>query len=103
MVNPEKSPSGSDDESIPKERMVDKVDVTPGPVAEKNASGGAVWLRFVGLGMELAGITLLFAGIGYWIDAWRNHDQMYATALSTMLGFGLAMTRFVVKASSTQS
>ncbi|WP_442507562.1 AtpZ/AtpI family protein [Novipirellula sp. SH528] len=103
MPNPAKSSSDSNDPSADTDGMTDKVDVTPGPVAEDDANGDAVWLRFVGLGMELAGITLLFAGVGYWIDAWRNHDQMYATALSTMVGFGLAMTRFIVKASSPKS
>ncbi|GAA5510669.1 AtpZ/AtpI family protein [Novipirellula caenicola] len=103
MVNPEKSPSDPDDESTHKDGMADKVEVASGPVAKNDAKGGAVWFRFAGLGMELAGITLLFAGVGYWIDAWRNHDQMYATALSTMVGFGLAMTRFIVKASSFRS
>ncbi|EMI21161.1 membrane protein [Rhodopirellula maiorica SM1] len=80
--------------------MADKTGVTPKPIAENDAKGGAVWFRFAGLGMELAGITLLFAGVGYWIDAWRNHDQMVVTALSTLVGFGLAMTRFIIKASS---
>ena len=27
------------------------------------------WLRFVGLGMELATFTLVLTGIGYWIDS----------------------------------
>ncbi|MFG0260808.1 MAG: hypothetical protein ACF788_00215 [Novipirellula sp. JB048] len=48
-------------------------------------------------------MTLVFAGVGYWIDSWRGHDPMYVTALSTMIGFGFAMTRFIVKVSRKRS
>jgi F0F1-type ATP synthase assembly protein I len=53
------------------------------------------WLRFVGLGLELATFTLLFTGIGYWVDSGRQHETPYATAAGALIGFVLGMIRFV--------
>ena len=55
------------------------------------------WLRFVGLGMELATFTLVPMGIGYWIDSGRQHETPYATAAGALIGFVLGMIRFVVQ------
>ncbi|TWU26657.1 hypothetical protein Pla52o_05100 [Novipirellula galeiformis] len=92
----------------PNDRATATDDGSSGPVEKHhasvtNAGEGVAWIGFVGLGMELAGVTLLFAGIGYWIDSWRGHVVMYATALSTMVGFGFAMARFIVKVSRKRS
>jgi len=56
------------------------------------------WLRFVGLGMELATFTLVLTGIGYWIDSARQHQTPYAAAAGALIGFVLGMIRFIVQA-----
>ncbi|TWT83420.1 hypothetical protein CA13_48850 [Planctomycetes bacterium CA13] len=57
-----------------------------------------VWMRLVGMGLELAGITLMFTAFGYWIDDWRQADRPFVTALAMLVGFSLAMTRFIIVA-----
>lgn len=51
--------------------------------------------RFLGLGSELAGFTLVFAGVGYAIDSTRGHSKPYATAFGALIGFTFAMVRFI--------
>ena len=53
--------------------------------------------RFVGLGMELAGFTLCFAGIGYLMDQLIQFPKPYGTAAGTLIGFALGMIRFIVQ------
>jgi len=65
----------------------------PQPPTEKNANGN--WVRFAGMGIELAGTTLLFTAVGYWVDAWREAERPFVTAAAMLVGFSLAMTRFI--------
>lgn len=51
--------------------------------------------RFVGLGTELSGFTLVFAGIGHLIDRSGDYSKPYATALGALIGFSLGMIRFI--------
>ena len=55
-------------------------------------------MKFTGLGIELAGITLFFLAIGLAFDSYMENEHGIATALSTVMGFTLAMIRFLVKA-----
>ncbi len=57
-----------------------------------------VWLRFAGLGIELATSTLLFAGIGYLVDWMLALPKSYATAAGTLVGFTIGMIRFIQQA-----
>lgn len=52
-------------------------------------------LRFVGLGTELAGFTLVFAGIGHLLDNGLQTSKPYASALAALVGFTLGMVRFI--------
>lgn len=63
----------------------------------------AQWARFVGAGLELAGLTLCFAGLGYGVDKWMGNERLVVTALVTLVGFSLGMVRFVLLASSASS
>lgn len=56
------------------------------------------WLRFAGMGMELATFTLLLTGIGYWFDSHRQHETPYGAAAGALIGFVLGMIRFVRQA-----
>ena len=58
------------------------------------ASRAAVY-RFLGLGSELAGFTLVFAGLGYLIDSVSQFPKPYATAGGALIGFVLGMARFI--------
>ena len=51
--------------------------------------------RFLGLGSELAGFTLIFAGLGYLIDSANQFPKPYATAGGALIGFVLGMARFI--------
>jgi len=68
------------------------------PVPRFTTSGrnGLDWLRFVGAGFELAGITLLFVLIGVGFDKWYGNARHLGTALGSMFGFSLGMVRFIV-------
>ena len=77
--------------------------MSPPPEPSKpveTVSDGAPWGRFVGAGLELAGFTLCFAGLGFGIDKWLGNKRLVGTALVTLVGFSLAMARFVVLASA---
>ena len=52
-------------------------------------------LRLAGMGTELAGITLVFMGVGYLVDSVRGHETGYAAAFGTLIGFTLGMIRFI--------
>lgn len=56
------------------------------------------WMRFAGLGMELATFTLVMAGLGYWLDTHRQHATLYGTAAGAFIGFTLGMIRFIRQA-----
>ena len=57
----------------------------------------------IGLGTELAGFTLVLTGIGYWIDAARQHETPYASAAGALIGFVLGMIRFIVQSTRDAS
>jgi len=52
-------------------------------------------MRFAGAGLELGGSAILFAAIGYAIDAQMGNVTLVATALGAVLGFTAGMYRFV--------
>ena len=58
------------------------------------------WMKFAGMGIELASFTLGLAGIGYLIDSRRGHATPYAFAFGALIGFGYGMFRFIQKATS---
>lgn len=57
------------------------------------------WMRFAGLGMELAGYTVFLGGVGFLFDKHRGHATPYATALGALIGFTWGMYRFIRQAS----
>lgn len=61
--------------------------------------GSKQWMRFAGLGMELAGYTLGTAGLGFLFDKYRGNVTPYATALGALIGFTFGMYRFIRQAS----
>lgn len=52
-------------------------------------------MRFAGAGLELGGSAILFAAIGYAIDAQMGNTTLVATALGSVLGFTAGMYRFI--------
>lgn len=51
-----------------------------------------------GMGFELAGATILLAGIGHLVDRYFGEDRSIGFAIGGLLGFGLGMFRFILKA-----
>jgi F0F1-type ATP synthase assembly protein I len=51
-----------------------------------------------GMGAELAGATLVLAGLGYLIDQYLGGDSSTGLAIGGFLGFSLGMYRFIHKA-----
>jgi len=60
-------------------------------------------MRFVGAGLELSGISLLFAAVGFGLDRWLGDDRLIATAIAVLVGFTLGMIRFVMMASGANT
>ncbi|MGB7344634.1 MAG: AtpZ/AtpI family protein [Pirellulaceae bacterium] len=58
------------------------------------------WMRFAGMGLELASYTLALTAIGYAVDHYRGHQTPIATAIGTMIGFSFGMFRFIQRASN---
>ena len=56
------------------------------------------WLKFAGLGMELAGSTLGMAAIGYLVDRLRGKADGYGIAAGVLIGFSFGMFRLIQKA-----
>ena len=69
----------------------------PGP-EQPDRSNEKPWLKFAGMGMELAGSTLGMAAIGYLVDRYRGKADGYGTAAGTLIGFAFGMFRFIQKA-----
>ncbi len=65
------------------------------PAARRDRS---TMFRFAGLGIELATSTLLFAGIGYFVDWLLELEKSYGTAAGTLVGFTIGMFRFIQQA-----
>ena len=59
---------------------------------------GKPWMTLLGLGMELAGSTLVLAGVGHLVDRYRGKPDGFGVAIGAFLGFGLGMFRFIQKA-----
>lgn len=57
------------------------------------------WSRFLGAGLELAGVAIVFGLIGYAMDRSLGNVKQVATAMMMLLGFSLGLTRFVLLAS----
>lgn len=51
-----------------------------------------------GMGFELAGTTVVFAGIGHLVDRYCGVDRSIGFAIGGLIGFGIAMFRFILKA-----
>ena len=51
-----------------------------------------------GMGFELAGTTIASAGIGYLADRYFGGERSIGFALGGLIGFGLGMFRFILKA-----
>jgi len=65
----------------------------------QSSKGSKSWMRFAGLGMELAGYTLSIAAVGFFFDKHRGHATPYATAFGALVGFAYGMYRFIRQAS----
>jgi len=50
------------------------------------------------MGAELAGTTLVLAGLGYLFDHYRGGNSSVGLAIGGFLGFSLGMYRFILKA-----
>lgn len=51
-----------------------------------------------GMGFELAGTTVAIAGIGYLADRYFGGERSFGFAIGGLIGFGLGMFRFILKA-----
>ena len=51
-----------------------------------------------GMGFELAGTTVVMAGIGHLIDRYFGGERGLGFAIGGLTGFGLGMLRFILKA-----
>ncbi len=56
--------------------------------------------RFAGAGLELGGMALAVAAIGYAIDRHYQHTTLVATAIGTLIGFSAGMYRFIRQATA---
>jgi F0F1-type ATP synthase assembly protein I len=74
-------------------------DPSSAPADERKSR--AVVYRFLGLGSELSGFTLVFAGLGYLIDSASEFPKPYATAGGALIGFVLGMARFIYQVRSS--
>ena len=63
-----------------------------------NRADDKPWMKLAGLGMELAGSTLVLAGAGHLVDRYRGKADGIGVAIGAFLGFGLGMFRFIQKA-----
>ena len=51
-----------------------------------------------GMGLELAGTTVVMAGFGHLVDRQLGASSSFGFALGGLVGFGLGMLRFILKA-----
>ena len=56
------------------------------------------WMKVAGLGMELAGSTLLLGAAGHLVDRYNGNLDGTGIAIGAFLGFSLGMVRFIQKA-----
>ncbi len=71
------------------------------PESATPASAG--WMKFTGLGLELASYALGMAAIGYVVDRQFDYDKGYGVALGTLVGFAFGMYQFVRRVSQPPS
>ena len=50
------------------------------------------------MGFELAGTTVLLAGAGHLVDRYFDGERGIGFAVGGLIGFGLGMFRFILKA-----
>lgn len=50
-------------------------------------------MRFAGAGIELAGVILAMAGLGYLLDTYFHFSRAYGVLTGTLLGFAVGMAR----------
>ncbi len=98
-----RDPSVRSDDLAPDDGTGDGEPADGTPVDEEPINPSSAWnptavFRFVGLGTELAGFTLVFAGLGYLADRTFQNPKPYGTALGAMIGFSLGMMRFIQQA-----
>ena len=72
----------------------DPTDIDPSEPVRLYRDRRPVW-RFIGLGSELAGFTLVSAGVGHLLDNGLQNPKPYATALAALAGFTIGMIRFI--------
>mgnify|MGYP001058055238 CR=1 FL=1 len=51
-----------------------------------------------GMGFELAGTTVVLAGLGHLVDRYLGGERSVGFAFGGLIGFGLGMFRFIMKA-----
>ena len=88
----------SDDQPLANDALADKKTDDEGPISPSSPWKQSAVFRFVGLGTELAGFTLVFAGLGYLMDKFGQNPKPYGTALGALIGFSLGMVRFIQQA-----
>lgn len=67
-------------------------------ISEKTTFNKKLGSSPAGMGAELAGATLVLAGLGYLIDQYLGGDSSTGLAIGGFLGFSLGMYRFIHKA-----
>ncbi|MGI9472329.1 MAG: hypothetical protein ACR2NZ_12380 [Rubripirellula sp.] len=87
--------SGNEDRRDDGRQVTDEAE---GQRGQGNPQDDKPWLKVVGLGMELAGSTLVLAGVGHLVDRYRGKADGVGVAIGAFLGFGLGMFRFIQKA-----
>lgn len=55
-------------------------------------------IRYASLGLELAAGALVFGGLGYWLDGYRQHERPYLGLVGVLFGFSLGMYRLILVA-----
>ena len=63
---------------------------------DRDSAAGA--MRYASLGLELAAGALVFGGLGYWLDGYRQHERPYLGIVGVLLGFSLGMYRLILVA-----
>ena len=88
--SPEQEPNQGSDS------VNDSQNLAPNGKPPQNDS--ASWMRFAGMGVELASYTLAMTAIGYAIDRYFENEKGIGVALGTLIGFSFGMFRFIQRA-----
>ncbi len=54
-----------------------------------------VWMKYAGMGIELAGLTLGAGAIGYFVDWYFASERSIGVAFGVLIGFSFGMFRFI--------